>query len=137
MTNAWASAYAEPNSSPGFMLWRDFMRWQRELNAILRPIGLTQPQFAALAVCGWLTRTSPDVTQQEVIDLLALDRMHVSQLLGRLEKDGLIQRHAASTDQRAKLIGLTSRGRDTLARALPLVETFDRAFFANQGRPQP
>jgi MarR family transcriptional regulator, organic hydroperoxide resistance regulator len=131
----WPSRHAEPGKSPGFRMWRDFMRWQRGLNAVLRPVGLTQPQFAALAIVGWLTRTTATTSQQAVIDLSDLDRMHVSQLLARLERDGLIRRETAAGDQRAKDIALTTKGRETLARALPLVEAFDAEFFMPQPGP--
>jgi len=124
------SVFPEPRESPGFLLWRNFMRWQRELNNRLRPLGLTQPQFAILAVCGWLTRNAQEVTQQEVADFLELDRMHISQILTRLEQNGLIERLATTTDLRTKQIRLTTVGDGLLVRAMPIVEEFDRTFFA-------
>lgn len=123
------SSFSGPEESPGFTLWRDFMRWQRMLNVQLRPFGLTQPQFAILSVCGWLTRDGRDVTQQEVVDYLGLDRMHVSQITTRLEADGLITRSPSGADLRAKQITLTAKGRELVVRVLPLVEAFDGAFF--------
>jgi DNA-binding MarR family transcriptional regulator len=89
-----------------------------------------------LAVCGWLTRDGRDVTQREVVDFLDMDRMHISQIATRLEQDGLIRRRATAKDLRAKLISLTAAGRAALARVLPVVEAFDRAFFA-AGCPAP
>ncbi|MGR3375148.1 MarR family winged helix-turn-helix transcriptional regulator [Salipiger abyssi] len=129
MTADWPSRYAGPHDSPGFTLWRDFMAWQRGLNAVLRPLGLTQPQFAILAVFGWLAQDGREVTQQAVVDLVGLDRMHVSQISKRLETDGLIRRLPAQSDQRAKPVALTAEGEALLARALPLVEEYDRACF--------
>lgn len=133
MSSQWdnISAFAEPRHSPGFVLWREFMRWQRELNARLKPLELTQPQFAILAVCGWLTRDGQEVTQQDVVDFLGMDRMHISQIATRLEGDGLIERKTATTDSRAKAIVVTTKGQERLSRAVPLVEAFDQAFFAN------
>ncbi len=125
----WQSYFSGPHQSPGFSLWRDFMRWQRGLNSALRPLGLTQPQFATLAVCGWMTRDGQEITQQCVADFVGLDRMHVSQVAKRLEQDGLIERHAARSDQRAKKITLTQKGQELLTRAIPMVEQFDRAYF--------
>lgn len=126
------SAYAGPQSSPGFRYWHRFMDWQRQSNALLRPLGLTQPQFALLAVCGWLARDTGETRQADVLALTGLDKMHVSQILARLERDGLIARAAGSADQRAKVLTLTAAGEDRLAAALPLVERFDRDFFAGQ-----
>jgi len=127
-----ASAFDGPGESPGFTLWRDFMRWQRGLNAKLRPHGLTQPQFAILAVCGWLGRDGRHTTQQDVATFLGLDRMLVSQIASRLERQGLIDRQVSSGDQRAKCITLTRQGTTVLERALPVVESFDAAFFRDR-----
>lgn len=124
------SAFAEPGQSPGFNLWRTFMRWQRGLNTQLKPLGLTQPQFSVLAVCGWKTRHGQGVSQQEIVDFLGFDRMHISQIATRLEQDGLILREVAPSDLRAKHLSLTTQGRSVLSRAMPLVQAYDQAFFA-------
>lgn len=124
------SAFSEPNLSPGFTLWHDFMRWQRELNALLQPLELTQPQFAILAVCAWLSRDGDKVTQQAIVDFLSMDRMHISQIASRLERSGLIERNTATTDLRAKHVRLTAKGQTLLGQAMPVVEEFDREFFS-------
>lgn len=123
------SRYAGPQQSPGFLLWCRFMRWQRGLNVELRSVGLTQPQFAFLAVCAWLGRNGENITQQAIVELLALDRMHVSQVLSRLENAGLIVRRRVMTDARVKHVELTAAGRERLRQAMPLVEAFDHRFF--------
>jgi DNA-binding MarR family transcriptional regulator len=129
---AWSgSAFRKPHESPGFAFWLSFMRWQRELNARLRPLGITQPQFAILAVCGWLTRSGQEITQKQIVDFLRLDRMHVSEIVSRLEQDGMLQRQRSRQDARAKQVLLTPAGRSLLAQAVPLVESFDQAFFAS------
>lgn len=121
-----AAAFKGPQDSPGFTLWRDFMRWQRELNAELKPLGLTQPQFAVLAVIGWLTREGEEITQGDIVAFVGMDRMHISQIASRLEVNGLITRTASKADQRAKRVALTEVGQAVLTRALPIVEAFDR-----------
>ncbi|MEQ5872830.1 MarR family transcriptional regulator [Sagittula sp. NFXS13] len=106
------------------------MLWQRGLNARLKPFGLTQPQFAILAVCGWMARDGQDVTQRAVVDFLGMDRMHVSQIAMRLERDKLIERSASKADQRSKLVELTTLGHERLTDVVPVVEAYDQAFFA-------
>lgn len=123
------SAYEGPSDSPGFRLWRDFLDWQRQLNARLKPLGLTQPQFAILAACGWLTRDSQQVTQHEVASFTGMDRMHISQIVARLEKDGLLEKRTNPQDQRANLITLSKNGHHQLRIAMPIVEAFDKQFF--------
>lgn len=126
------TVYAGPFESPGFVLWRDFMRWQRGLNAVLKTFDLTQPQFAVLAVSGWLTREGQKVTQQDVAEFLKLDRMHISQIATRLERSGLIRRQASTTDLRSKVVTLTPDGHEKLALTMPVVEAFDQTFFAGK-----
>ncbi|HDS1816706.1 TPA: winged helix-turn-helix transcriptional regulator [Pseudomonas putida] len=123
------SAYVGPSNSPGFRLWREFLDWQRQLNALLKPMGLTQPQFAILAVCGWLTRDCAQITQHGIANFTGMDRMHISQIVSRLEKDGLIEKRTDPQDQRANLLSLSEAGHHQLRIAMPVVEAFDRAFF--------
>lgn len=123
------SVYAGPSSSPGFQLWREFLDWQRQLNVLLKPLGLTQPQFAILAVCGWLTRNSEQMTQHGIARFTGMDRMHISQIVSRLEKDGLIEKRVDPQDHRANLLSLSKEGFAQLRIAMPVVEAFDIEFF--------
>lgn len=123
------SVFAGPNDSPGFRLWRDFLDWQRQLNARLKPLGLTQPQFAILAVSGWLTREGEPITQHGIASFTGMDRMHISQIISRLEKDGLIEKQTNPHDQRANLVSLSEEGHRRLRVAIPVVEAFDSEFF--------
>ncbi len=131
------SAYSAPDQSPGFRLWRHFLHWQRSLNTVLRPLALTQPQFAILAVCGWLSRNDGFTTQQQVGLLTNMDRMHISQIVSRLERDRLLRRNIGDPDNRVKRITLTAEGEAKLRAALPLVEKHDRDFAAAQRKSQP
>lgn len=131
------SAYRAPDQSPGFRLWRDFLHWQRSLNTVLRPLGLTQPQFAILAVCAWLSRKDGFTTQQQVALLTNMDRMHISQIVSRLERDRLLKRNVGDADNRVKRITLTDAGEVKLRAALPLVEKHDRSFAASRRKSQP
>lgn len=108
------------------------MIWQRGINEALRPLSLTQPQFALLATIGWLTRDGAAVSQQELADFLGLERMHVSQIAARLDTEGLVVRIRPSIDRRCKSLGLTETGVQRMQAALPVVEDFDRVFFARR-----
>lgn len=142
------STFEEPQQSPGFRLWQTFLTWQRELNLVLQPLGLTQPQFSILAVVGWLTRNSAGVSeamphrtiaslpknhtaikQQNIADFMKMERMHVSQVVRKLEKMGYVSRRPSVEDKRAQLIQLTQSGVSKLEEALPLVEATDAKFF--------
>lgn len=89
----------------------------------LRPHGLTPAQF------GMLRRIAkkPDQTQQDLVEQAGVTRGNVSQLLAKLEGDGLIARvpHANSN-----LLRLTPTGRRRLERLLPEHDAFIAEQFA-------
>ena len=129
--NIWEhrSEFIGPHASPGFVFWNQFMTWQRGVNAVLAPHDLTQPQFAILATCAWMTRDQSCQTQQDIADFLRMDRMHISQIINRMERKGLIARTASSKDKRAKIVQLTEAGHLKLQATIHLVEDFDKEFF--------
>jgi len=122
------SAHDTPQKSPGFLLWHVSTAWRSSIGAVLKTLGLTHPQFVVLATLGWLTRGGDPVTQRDVGKLADLDPNTISQIIGNLEKKGLIKR-AASSDGRAKNPKLTTLGSSLLAQALPVVEKTDNEFF--------
>lgn len=47
-----------PEQSPGFLLWRATLSWQRRIRSVLEPRQLTDVQFVLLAsLGGWPTTT--------------------------------------------------------------------------------
>src|SRR6266566_2274389 len=54
--------------SPGFLLWHATLRWQRQITAVLKPLGLTHVQFVLLAGSWWLGRGGQPPSQRELAD---------------------------------------------------------------------
>ncbi|MBS0605491.1 MAG: MarR family transcriptional regulator [Parachlamydiales bacterium] len=123
------SSHRSAEESPGFLLWRASTLWRRAIEDVLKPLGLTHPQFVVLATVGWLTRTGNKVTQVEIGKQAALDPNTTSQILKGLEAKGLVER-LRLTDERSKHSTLTRTGVDKLKQALPAVEKADAAFFS-------
>lgn len=122
------SRHPSAEESPGFLLWRASTRWKRQIEAVLKGVGLTHPQFVALANIGWLTRDGTTVSQADVARHAELDPNTASQILRGLEKKGLISR-ALVKDERSKCPVLTKEGAALLKQAVPLVEEGDARFF--------
>lgn len=122
------SIHEGPKESHGFLLWRISTSWRSFIEAILRPLGLTHPQFVVLATTGWLTRNGELTTQAAIGKMAGLDPNTISQIIAGLEKRKLIERHASS-DGRAKSPSLTKKGSSLIAQALPAVEKEDGKFF--------
>ncbi len=114
------SVHPAAEENPGFLLWQVSTLWSRSTAAALKPLGLTHPQFVILATMDWLK----GATQEEIGRRIVLDPKTLSHLLRSLEVKGLIE---SKTNNPL----LTSAGTDLLAKALPVVESADAAFFAS------
>ena len=103
-----------PEASPGFLMWRAALAWQRDIAAALEPVGLTHSQFVLLACTQWLEEQGDGA----------------SQVLRRLERAGLVSRQPDPKDARARIVTTTAVGREVGASATHLVEDADEAYFA-------
>lgn len=121
--------FEQPEESPGYLLWRVSTQWRSAIESVLKPLGLTHPQFVILACLGWLTRRADPVSQIEIARSASLDPNTTSQILRGLEAKKLIKR-MQKADERSKNPMLTSAGFQILGQALPAVEKADAKFFA-------
>lgn len=122
------SVHDVPENSPGFLLWHISTSWRSFIESVLKPLGLTHPQFVILATTGWLTKEGESTTQIAISNMAGLDPNTTSQIIKGLEKKDLIKR-TSSSDGRAKNPFLTTKGKDLLSKALPAVELKDAHFF--------
>jgi len=124
------SRFEDEEESPGFMLWRATVRWQRVMAATLAPLGLTHPQFVLLACAFWLKDRGGPPTQVRLAEQAGMDVKTASDVIARLEARGLFERRPDQRDSRAKLVHVTSAGADLVRMALPAVESADEGFFS-------
>lgn len=126
------SQHRQPDDSPGFLLWRVSLNWQRAITSHLRPLGLTHVQFVLLATVWWLAQRADArlPSQTEVATLARTDLMMTSQVLRALEARGLLNRPADAQDGRVKRLCLTPEGFALTARAMAVVEAADAEYFA-------
>ncbi len=133
------SVSSGPHDSPGFLLWRTTLRWQRSITAALRPLELTHVQFVLLAAVWWLSDRADTAqrlpSQRQVADHAAADVMMTSQVLRLLEKRNLVTRALDPGDARVKRLTVTTAGRRLAQRAVAVVEKADAEFFSTVGKP--
>lgn len=123
-----------PTDSPGLLLWRATLRWQRAVAAALKPLDLTHVQFVLLASTWWLTSVAGETpSQRRLAEHAGTDPMMTSQVVRTLEGKGLITRAEHPTDSRARALSVTRRGAGLARRALAVVEAADAEFFAAAG----
>lgn len=127
-----------PGESPGFLLWRVTLRWQRAIIGALRPLGLTHVQFVLLACTWWLTEMAGESpTQRRVAEFAATDPMMTSQVLRALEARALVSRKADHDDSRALRLAVTRHGARLAVEAIRVVEAADAEFFMAAGETGP
>ena len=118
-----------PSESPGLLLWRTTMRWQRVMTAALAPLDLTHVQFVLLASAMWLGRNGEPPNQVQLAAQAGTEVKMTSDVVARLEAKGLIAREIDPRDTRAKVIRLTATGTAAVQSAIVAVEAADATFF--------
>ncbi|MFE7767490.1 MarR family winged helix-turn-helix transcriptional regulator [Streptomyces sp. NPDC057438] len=108
--------------------WRDILsvhaRTMCEIDRVLHPHGLGASDFEVLDILasGLATATAvgDQCRVQNIAEKVHLSQSALSRLIGRLEKDGLVERSVCAEDRRGVWVALTDKGRALHAEALPL-----------------
>ncbi|MFF8999787.1 MarR family winged helix-turn-helix transcriptional regulator [Streptomyces achromogenes] len=117
--------------------WRDILavhaRTMCEIDRVLHPHGLGASDFEVLDL---LVTEPPEQGEQCRVQNL-VGRVHLSQsalsrLIGRLEKDGLVERSVCAEDRRGVWVALTPKGRALHTEVLPLQRAVLRRMLAGQ-----
>ena len=125
------TVYTEgPGDSPGFLLWRVTLSWQRLMTDALRPMNLTHVQFVLLASAWWLSRDGQAPNQLAIATHAGTDVKMTSEVLRKLEGKGLIVQDTDARDRRAKAVSVTPEGIRLAEQAISAVEKADSDFFA-------
>lgn len=90
----------------------------RELDAQLRPLGVTSAQLGPLII---LSRTAQPMLQRDVVRESAIAQPAMVSAIGLLLKRGFIIQRRHDQDGRATALELTPRGRDVVDRAIPVL----------------
>jgi len=85
------------------------------LNDMLRPLGLTFPRYEALMLLSF-TRAGA-LPLGKIGERLQVHRTSVTNIVDKLEADGLVRRVPHAEDRRATLAEITPAGRETAQRA--------------------
>ena len=85
-----------------------YLTMHRRANAEFARLGLTADQFVILTALA----EADGVTQKELARRTASDANTMSEMLGRLERRGLVTRKRDASDGRARRVSLTASGRE-------------------------
>ncbi|WP_235861832.1 MarR family winged helix-turn-helix transcriptional regulator [Vibrio palustris] len=92
--------------------------WQQEMQS------LTKPQFAVMRAIA----DQPGIEQIQLMDASVSTKATLAEMLGRLEKRGLIYRQASELDKRRRYVFLTESGQQMLDEANPKADIVDKQF---------
>jgi DNA-binding MarR family transcriptional regulator len=90
----------------GFQVRRAQIAMYRDFNATLKPVDLTQKQYAVLA----LLRANPGASQIAIAGTLGMDRATMMAIVDRLQDRHLLVRERSKTDRRRQELYLTEEG---------------------------
>lgn len=89
-----------------FALYAAARATNRHYIALLKPWGLTYPQYLVLVLLWY----RPSLSVKDVAEHLKLDSGTTSPLIRRLESRGFLERTRSTEDERAVIISLTTAG---------------------------
>jgi DNA-binding MarR family transcriptional regulator len=123
----WTARWGEEPARPMAAV-TSIMRAQQvllaHLNDVVAPLGLTFPRYEALMLLSF-TRTGA-LPLGKIGERLQVHRTSVTNIIDKLEADGLVRRVPHAEDRRATLAEITAQGRAVAGRATDLLN--DGAF---------
>ncbi|MGW6144192.1 MarR family winged helix-turn-helix transcriptional regulator [Streptomyces sp. NPDC055144] len=132
---------AATKAEPGLVdQWRDILavhaRTMCELDRELHQHGLGASDFEVLDVLadGTAEDGSSSFRVQEIAAQVHLSQSALSRLIGRLEKDGLLERGMCPEDRRGVRVCLTQKGRALHAEVRPLQRAVLRRMLADRAQ---
>ncbi|WP_329213738.1 MarR family transcriptional regulator [Streptomyces sp. NBC_01485] len=105
--------------------WRDILsvhaRTMCEIDRALHPHGLGASDFEVLDIlASEAPREGDHCRVQNLVGRVHLSQSALSRLIGRLEKEGLVERSVCVEDRRGVWVALTRKGRHLHTEVLPL-----------------
>ncbi|WP_116026458.1 MarR family winged helix-turn-helix transcriptional regulator [Thermomonospora umbrina] len=125
-----AGAHGGPGVSPGFLLWRATLGWQREVGMALKPLELTYVQFVLLEGLWRFDAQGRHPSQRELADQTSADVMMTSQVVRVLEGKALLRRAVDPRDARKRVLTITEDGRRLAERAMRVVREAEDVYFS-------
>jgi DNA-binding MarR family transcriptional regulator len=126
MTDAARELEGEPQRHVGYLIRRAQQRhvaaWTRIASSEISSV-----QYTILVLLDRLGEAS----QRELCDEADLDRSTIADLVGRMERKGLITRRRDPEDARRNTVTLTDAGRSERKRLRPLVDQVQEALLAS------
>jgi len=103
------------------------------VEARLSEVGLSLPKLAALHQ---LSQAGDSLPLGQLAERLACVKSNVTQLVDRLESDGLVMRAADPSDRRSRLAVLTDAGKTAYTKGMQIRQQSEREIFSAFSREE-
>lgn len=117
---------SESGRTPLFAVLHAASALESRVEARLADVGLSLPKLAALHQ---LSQAGESLPLGQLADRLACVKSNVTQLVDRLEADGLVIRAADPNDRRSRLAVITDNGKTAYARGTQIQQQAEREIF--------
>ena len=107
------------DESLGYMVNHLARQLARALHDRIAPLGVVPGQFAQLLAL----YERDGVTQKELCEIVGIEQPTMANTLGRMERDGLVERRPHPDDRRKQLIYLTDKARGLEGRLTEAAES--------------
>ncbi len=114
----------------GYALMHAAQTWRTEATAVLKPHGLTVPQFLVVMALYRQSRHGDPFTQTQVAHRLGMDANTASQIVTGLDRRGILARAPHPVDARARILTLTPDGFERARRASADARALNDRYFA-------
>jgi DNA-binding MarR family transcriptional regulator len=106
---------------------------EARVEARLAEVGMSLPKLAALHQ---LTQAGDSLPLGQLAERLACVKSNVTQLVDRLEADGLVMRAADPSDRRSRLAVITEAGKSAYVRGMTIQQQSEREIFSRLSREE-
>lgn len=125
------SPFSHLQNSQGFLLWRVFLTWKREVDLALKPHGLVYLELVVLVCLSNFEKSGVAATQTKVARTLGFDVSAVAYALRDLDTlKKLINRETLNVDKARKYPKINELGKEVLQKALKDLEVVEQKFFS-------
>src|SRR5689334_682701 len=123
----------EPNRSGLFAVLHAANSLEERVESRLAEVGLSLPKLAALH---HLSQAGDALPLGQLAERLACVKSNVTQLVDRLEADGLVMRAADPNDRRSRLAVLTDSGKNAYTKGTQIRQQSEREIFGALSREE-
>ncbi len=125
--------FPNPREKLGYLFWQINMQWVRRVNQLVDEFDLTHTQLITLVATKWLKTQKDEVIQQDLVEVIKIDRMLVSKMVKKNVEAGLLVKRSSEKDSRVNVLDITKKGQDKILQVLPVMVNAEKEFYSSLG----